>query len=50
MTQVGERITCTGRVAAKFERDGERLLHLIVETANEGGADRTTGEAIVAVP
>ena len=50
MTQVGERITCTGRVAAKFERDGERLLRLVVETANEGGEVKTTGEAIVAMP
>ena len=50
VTQVGERITCTGRVAEKFERDGERLVRVEVQTANEAGAVKLAGEALIALP
>ena len=43
-TQVGERITCTGRVTALA--DG--TVTLAVQTANEHGTVKITGEAVVA--
>jgi acyl dehydratase len=50
MTQVGERIVCTGRVVQKLERDGERLVRVSVATANEAGQVKLTGEALVVAP
>ena len=48
ITQVGERITCTGTVAEKFEHEGRRWVRLQVATANEQGTPKLTGEALVA--
>jgi len=48
MTQVGERIVCTGRVAAKLEEAGERLVRVSVATANEAGEVKVSGDALVA--
>jgi acyl dehydratase len=48
MTHVGERIVCSGRITEKLERDGERLVRVAVATANEAGAIKLTGEALVA--
>jgi len=50
MTNVGERIVCTGRVAEKLERDGERLVRVAVATANEAGEVKLSGDALVALP
>ena len=48
ITHVGERIVCTGRVTEKLERDGEPLIRVAVSTANEAGASKLTGEALIA--
>jgi len=48
ITQVGERIVCTGRVTEKLVRDGEPLIRIAVATANEAGATKLTGEALIA--
>jgi len=50
MTQVGERIVCTGRVTEKLERDGERLVRVAVATANEAGEIKVSGDAYLALP
>lgn len=50
MTFVGERITCTGRVARRLERDGERLVEVDVATANEHGEVKLAGRALIALP
>jgi acyl dehydratase len=50
MTQVGERIVCTGRVMEKLERDGERLVRVAVATANEAGEIKVSGDAYLALP
>jgi acyl dehydratase len=50
MTHVGERITCTGRVTKKLERDGERLVQIEVEAANEAGEVKVAGDALIAMP
>jgi acyl dehydratase len=50
ITRVGERITCTGVVAAKLERDGERLVRVDVTTANDAGEVKLSGDALIALP
>ena len=48
ITQMGERITCTGTVAEKFEHEGRRCVRLQVATANEQGITKLSGEALIA--
>lgn len=50
ITRVGEHIVCTGRIAEKLERGGERLVRVALQTANEAGEVKLTGEALVALP
>ena len=50
MTQLGERITCTGRVTEKLERDGDRLVRVALATANEAGELKVSGDAYLALP
>jgi acyl dehydratase len=50
ITQVGETITCSGKVTEKFESNGQRLVRLQVATANQDGVTKLTGEALVAWP
>jgi hypothetical protein len=47
---VGERITCTGKVAEKFEQDGKRFVRLHVVTANQDSMTKLAGDALVAWP
>lgn len=49
MTQVGERITCAGKVVEKFERAGERCARLELSTTNADGQVKLTGDAVVAL-
>jgi acyl dehydratase len=49
ITQVGERITCTGEVVEKFEQDGEQRVRLHLKTVNEQGQVKLAGEALVAL-
>jgi len=50
ITHVGERITCTGTVAEKFEQNGQRCVRLRLATASEAGIQKLTAEALVAWP
>jgi len=50
ITHVGERIVCTGRVAEKIERDGQRLVRVAVEAANEAGEAKVFGDAYLSLP
>jgi acyl dehydratase len=50
ITQVGERITCSGSVTEKLERDGERLVRVEVTTANDAGEVKLVGDALIALP
>jgi acyl dehydratase len=49
MTLPGERITCTGRVVEKLEREGLRLVRITLTAANESGEIKAAGEALVAL-
>jgi acyl dehydratase len=46
MTQVGERITCTGRVSEK----GDRCARVQLQTANADGVIKLSAEALIAWP
>lgn len=48
MTQVGEAITCTGRVLEKDEAG--RSVRLALATHNQAGVTKLSGEAVVAFP
>ena len=49
MTLPGERITCTGRVVEKLERDGLKLVRIALAATNESGKTKVAGEALVAL-
>lgn len=49
ITQVGERISCRGRITEKFEHQGERLLRLELTTTNDQGEVKLSGVAVVAI-
>jgi acyl dehydratase len=50
VTKVGERITCSGRIAERLEAGGERRVRLALQTANEAGEAKLMAEAVVAWP
>lgn len=50
ITHLGNVITCRGRVVQKFEADGECRVRIEIESANQFGETKITGEAIVALP
>jgi acyl dehydratase len=47
ITHVGERITCTGEVAEKFEDAGRKLARVRLATRNAEGIVKLTGEALI---
>ncbi|BCX68920.1 MaoC/PaaZ C-terminal domain-containing protein [Pseudomonas izuensis] len=47
ITQIGHIPHLTGRVAQKFEADGERFVRLEIKCANQYGEDKLVGEAVV---
>jgi len=49
ITHVHERIICTGRVVERLAAGGEERLRLEVQTANQAGEVKLTGEAVLAV-
>jgi len=46
ITQVGERICCTGRVVDKLDR----AVRVQLQTANADGVVKISGEAVIALP
>ncbi len=50
ITQVGEAITCSGQVTELFEADGERRARLSLQTINQHGQVKLTGDAVIALP
>lgn len=49
MTQVGAEITCEGRIAEKFEQDGENRVRLALTAKDQNGDLKLEGEAVIAV-
>jgi acyl dehydratase len=50
IAHLGNAIRCTGRVVEKLERDGEVLLRVELEAANQHGERKVLGEALLALP
>ena len=48
ITHLGHVVSCNGRVAEKFEVDGERRVRLEVQTVNQYGEVKVIGDAVVA--
>lgn len=49
ITRLGDRITCTGKVVQKMASNGENLVKVALQTADERGEVKLTGEAIIAL-
>ena len=49
ITQVGEAITCSGTVTELLEVDGERRARLSLQTTNQHGQVKLTGDATIAL-
>jgi acyl dehydratase len=49
ITQLGHIPHLTGRIAEKFERDGEKRVRLDIQCSNQYGDPKIIGEAVVAL-
>lgn len=49
ITQVGDVICCSGTVTDLFEAEGERRARLSLQTCNQHGQVKLTGDAVVAL-
>lgn len=49
VTHVAERISCSGKVVDKLERQGERCVRVELITVNQDGVVKLTGEALIAL-
>lgn len=49
ITHLGHVITCSGRVVEKFEKDGERLVKVEIQSANQYGEIKIIGDALIAL-
>ncbi|WP_432262461.1 MaoC family dehydratase [Cupriavidus sp. TMH.W2] len=50
ITHLGNVITCTGMIMEKEERDGEKLVRVEIQAADQFGEVKTAGEALLALP
>jgi acyl dehydratase len=50
ITHLGNALRCTGRIAEKFEQDGERRVRIELRSENQYGQLKIVGEATVALP
>ncbi|TGK02837.1 dehydratase [Leptospira langatensis] len=47
MTKPGQKLTCSGKIKRKKEENGEKLLTVAVEAADESGEVKASGELVV---
>ena len=50
ITNLGNEITCSGKVVDKFEEEGEKRVRLELQAADQNGDVKLIGQAIVALP
>jgi acyl dehydratase len=50
ITHLGNAMRCTGRIAEKTERNGERGVRIELQSTNQFGQTKIVGEAFVALP
>lgn len=49
ITQLHDRISCSGKVVEKFEENGEKLARLELTAVNQDGEVKLVGQAVVAL-
>jgi acyl dehydratase len=49
ITRVGDQIVCTGKVAEKMEKGGEKQVRLEITAANQDGEVKAAADAVVAL-
>ena len=49
ITNLRDKITCSGKVLEKYEENGEKLVKLEVIAANQDGDVKLSGQAVVAL-
>ncbi|MEE4251474.1 MAG: MaoC family dehydratase [Alcanivoracaceae bacterium] len=49
ITHLGHAITCSAHVLEKLEQDGERLVKVEIQTANQYGEVKILGDALIAL-
>jgi acyl dehydratase len=49
IAHIGDVVTCTGRVVAKEESDGERRVRIDLQAVDQHGERKTAGVALVAL-
>ena len=49
ITNLKDKITCTGTVVEKFEKDGENCVKLDVKAQNQDGDVKLSGHAVIAL-
>ena len=49
ITNLRDKITCSGKVLEKYEENGEKLVKLEVTAANQDGDVKLSGQAVVAL-
>src|SRR5512134_4045823 len=49
ITRVGDQIVCTGKVAEKMEKGGEKQVRLEITAANQDGEVKAAADAVIAL-
>lgn len=49
ITKVHDRISCSGKVVEKFEKNGEKLVRLEIAALNQDGDVKLSGHAVIAI-
>jgi acyl dehydratase len=49
ITHLGNSIHCSGKVVQRLEQDGEPLLRLEIQSANQFGETKILGDALIAI-
>lgn len=49
ITQLGDRLTCSGKVVEKLETDGEKRIRLELSATDQNGELKLLGDAVVAL-
>ena len=49
ITAVKDKMTCSGKIVGKYEKDGEQLIRMEVTAANQDGDIKLSGQAVIAL-
>ena len=49
IVELADEMACTGKVVENFEAGGERRIRLLIQSANQRGVLKITGDAVIAL-